>query len=64
MIYFLLGIMVGLLVALIVLVVSLSYREPVARFVNQTKSALKEKGSILEPEDESVEDWIDSTRTE
>lgn len=60
MIYALLGVIIGLLFSLIVLVVTLAYREPIARRLKQTESKFKEKGKILEPQSELLEDWINT----
>lgn len=58
-----LGIIIGLLIALIVIMVTLWSKPKLERVLNQTTSALKEKGKIIEPEEE-VEDWLADLKKE
>ena len=53
MIIFLLGVIIGLLVALF-----LFWSRPVVeRRVHQLQSKIKEKGAIIEPENEELSNW-------
>lgn len=58
MIYFITGVIVGLLLALLTAILNKSLKTPVERFINQTSSKLKRTGLLLDPAESEVEDWI------
>jgi hypothetical protein len=60
---YVLGIITGLIISLIVIVITLWQKPKVERLFNQTQSALKEKGKIIEPK-ESLEEWLDNLKEE
>lgn len=55
---FILGIIVGLLLSLTVIVVSLRAQTRINRRINQLQSTMKIKGSIMEPESEELDEWV------
>lgn len=63
-IIFSLGLIVGLLLALIVLIAVVYLRPTIERTISQATSMIKKKGEIIEPENEDVENWIDNLKTE
>ena len=60
MLYYFLGILTGLVVAVLVLIVTLKTKSKIERTINQVESKLKPKGVILSPELEEVENWVNS----
>lgn len=54
-----LGIIIGILLSILVAILNIRYQKPAERLIQQVKSAIKQKGSLLDPEDESVKNWID-----
>lgn len=62
--FYILGILTGLVISLIVLVITLWSKPKLERTLNQTQSLLKEKGKIIEPEDESLDNWLDFLKKE
>lgn len=55
---FALGIIVGLLLAIIVLVVIFRFQQPLKRNIERLKSATSQKGSIIEPVDDNFIDKL------
>ena len=62
LISYILGIVTGLILALIVFMVTLHYKPKVERTFNRVSSKLKPKGNIIEPEGEVV-DWTETLKT-
>jgi len=66
MIFFSFGIVIGLLLAILVVLVSvyvlLKQKKAIERKINQVESVLKPKGSILEPQLEELETWINNLK--
>jgi len=60
MMIFILGIIVGLLIALIVLMISLWSKPVIERQLKQVQSQLREKGRVIEPDNEELGDWVKS----
>jgi ABC-type lipoprotein release transport system permease subunit len=57
---YLIGILTGLVLAILVLI-SVAYLRPsIERTINRTLSITKKKGKIIEPEDNEVSDWLKS----
>lgn len=56
----LLGIILGILLTCVLIYTALAFHAPIKRKIIQTASSLKEKGKILEPEDEELTNWTDS----
>lgn len=56
MIYYILGIITGLLIDI--------YRPSIARSLRQVDSKIKKKGSILEPESDELSEWVKGLPTE
>ena len=52
------GIIIGLLFACIVFIVALWQKPIIDRQLKKTQSKLKQKGAILEPDNEELENWI------
>lgn len=59
MIILTLGIIIGILLSFIFIVSGLIYKPRVDRFIKQTESKFKTKGSIIEPESEELEQWVE-----
>lgn len=64
MIYYILGIITGIIIMAILIVVHFLTRPKIDRILNQVGSILKEKGKIIEQKDEEMEDWINSLKQE
>ena len=62
MIYYILGILTGVLLTGFMLLFSIVFKNPITRAIKQTESIFKEKGKILEPEDNQLEDWVESIK--
>lgn len=62
--YLLLGIIIGLLLAIIVLIVALRYQLPIQRFVNQQQSKMAPKGSIIELDTQQIDNWVSTLPNE
>ena len=58
-----LGIIIGLIFAVLVLVVLMYFKTPLERTINRTLSITRKKGEILEPENEDIENWEESLKT-
>lgn len=58
MIWFVLGVVIGLLVDVIIVVTVIALRVPVARTLKQVEARVKQKGKILEMDEGEVQDWI------
>ena len=58
------GIGVSILLEIVALVVIFKNKVPIERSLKQLESKLGNKGKIIEPEDPSVENWIDSLPNE
>ena len=58
MIEYLLGIVTGLIGALILVLIGVWTIPKAERQVRQIQSKLKQKGAILEPESEELENWV------
>ena len=61
---FILGLITGLLIAIIVFIITLFSKPKVERAMNQVSSRIKEKGTILEPENEELSNWVNSLPNE
>ena len=61
---FALGIISGLLLSILGVVTLLYFKAPIERVVRQTESKFKEKGKIIEPEDNELAAFIDSLKNE
>lgn len=59
---FTLGIIIGILLALIVFLVALIQKPKIERALNQLQSAVKEKGRIIEPQDTELTEWVDTLK--
>lgn len=59
---FILGVLCGLLNALIVFALVRRFEPTITRTFHQADSTLRKKGSIIEPEDESLQEWVDSLK--
>lgn len=57
---FILGMIVGLLNALIVFVLMRKHETTITRTFKRADSTLAPKGSILEPQDETLQEWVDN----
>lgn len=57
---FLFGFIIGFLNASFILVFLTRYKTPLERTIHRTESLLKPKGIIMEPEDEQVDEWVES----
>lgn len=55
---FILGVIIGLLIAILVAVLVFRYQKPLERMSKMTINTFREKGSVLEVEDETISDWI------
>jgi hypothetical protein len=64
MIYYLLGLSTGLILALFMLVALNYFRPSLERTINKTISLTGKKGEILEPENDDVRDWVESLKKE
>lgn len=60
----LLGMILGSLLTMSFLYVALALSAPIKRKAQQIQSSLKEKGKILEPDNEELTNFIDSLPTE
>lgn len=59
---FILGLLTGLILATIVLIITLYSKPKVERTINQIASKTRQKGSILEPENEELEQWLSTLK--
>jgi len=57
---FLAGVIVGIVNVLGIIAFALHFKTPIARTLNQAVSVSREKGKILEPESEELQDLIAS----
>lgn len=53
-----LGILIGLLNAAIILLLHTRFKPQIDRTISQIQSKAMQKGSIIEPEDENLADWL------
>lgn len=60
MIYYLLGLITGLIVSISIVIIAMLFKQPLNRIIDQTHSKFKERGKILEPESEELSNWINS----
>jgi len=58
------GLLTGITLCIFILVFLTRFNTTIERTIKQTESNLKRKGSIIEPHQEEVEDWIDNLKTE
>jgi hypothetical protein len=61
---FILGIITGLLIATLVCVVTLRSKTSIERTVNRVISMTNQKGNILEPTREDVQQWMNSLKVD
>ncbi|MEK7180016.1 MAG: hypothetical protein AAB706_00915 [Patescibacteria group bacterium] len=61
---YILGIITGICLSILTLVVSLIFKTPLERTINQIGSRVKEKGKILEPENEEIKKWVEELKNE
>ena len=52
------GVLIGLGVATLIVILLPRYQTPIERADAQTQSKLKQKGSILEPNHETIDSWL------
>ena len=64
MIFYILGILTGLSISCIVFMVTLYSKPKVERIINQVTARLKEKGVILELENEEINQWVENLKNE
>ena len=64
MILFILGIVVGLLLALLVITFLLRYTPLIKRQIHQLQNLTGLKGQVFEPENEELRDFIDNLPNE
>jgi len=57
--YIAIGVVMGLVIALLVVVVSLYFKPSIERSIKQTTSRFAAKGSIMEPELEELSQWVE-----
>lgn len=57
-----LGIIIGLILAVFSLLALIYFKPQIERTLAQTASSFKEKGAILEVEDNEVNAWVDSLK--
>lgn len=55
---YLLGVVTGIVICIFVAVLLKKTEQTINRTIQQTKSKLQQKGSIIEPEAEELQDWI------
>ena len=60
LLYFLLGLLSGLIISVLVVVVTLRYTPAVKRTISQLENLTDLKGEIIEPENEELADWVDN----
>lgn len=60
MIYYILGVITGILLSLVMVV----YRPVIYRTSKQFESKMMRKGSILEPENDELSNWVEGLPTE
>ena len=60
MVYYLLGIVTGILLTGFLVIISMLFKQPIIRTINQFESKLKTKGQIIEPPEEEIESWINN----
>ena len=61
-IVYLLGIITGMLAMFFLLMIAFRAKPIIERKLNQLESKMKEKGKIIEPQDESLNEWVDSLK--
>ena len=64
MILFVLGLIVGIVFCIFNAVLYQKTATVIVRKIKQIESASRPKGSILDPDETEVEEWIDSLKTE
>lgn len=57
-----LGIIIGLLIAILNLALVARFQAPINRAINRFASMTKVKGEILEPKNEEVDAWVASLK--
>ena len=63
MMYFL-GIITGITLCIFIALLNKKLENKIERVIKQTQSKLKEKGAIIEPQSDELQDWIDNLKTE
>jgi uncharacterized membrane protein required for colicin V production len=58
MIYYILGILTGLISSLFFVVIALRYTSNIQRVIKTTQSKLSPKGAILEPHVDEIQEWV------
>lgn len=61
---FALGVLVGIALCTFIAVLHKRYETPLQRTLQQVESKTKQKGSILEPEAEELEDWVKTLKND
>jgi len=64
MVYYLFGVLTGMLVAMIIFMVALRAKPKIERMAHQLQSGFQERGKIIEPENEELQNWVDSLKNE
>lgn len=54
-----LGIIIGILLSIFLATLNIRYAQPAERLLKQVEAKLKQKGSLLDPEDEALKSWIE-----
>jgi len=55
---FALGLFSGFVLSILVAVLLPRYQAPVERTIKQVQAKVKRKGKLIEPEDETLKDWV------
>lgn len=59
-----LGIVTGIAITAFNVLALLYFKTPVERTLNQLHSSFKEKGKILEPDNEELTEWMENLKNE
>lgn len=61
---YILGIITGIIITGFTIIFAMLFKNPIDRQIRQVQSRLKEKGKILEPENEEITEWVKSLKNE
>lgn len=59
---YILGIITGIMITGFTFIFAIMLKNPIDRQIKQIQSRIKEKGKILEPEDEELISWVESIK--
>ena len=62
--HYILGIITGLLIAVLIAVLTNRYETPVKRTTKQVMSKTKSKGQIIEPEGDTISSWVNELKND